>query len=218
MFTGIIEEVGSIERIVGGSQASTLTIRASKVLESVQLGDSISVNGVCLTVTSFQETRFTVDVMPETMKHTNLGALGCGDAVNLERALAVGSRLGGHLVSGHVDGTGRIAGRLQNANAVVFCIEADSALLRYMIPRGSVTIDGISLTITEVREQEFCVSIIPHTLENTCLRQKQAGDEVNLECDLIGKYVERLLDVRANQSRQAGKSRLTADFLREHGF
>lgn len=219
MFTGIIEEVGSIERIVGGSQPSMLTIRASKVLEGVQLGDSISVNGVCLTVTSFQDTRFTVDVMPETLKHTNLASLERGSLVNLERALAVGSRLGGHLVSGHVDGTGRIVSRTQHANAVLFRVAAGSHLLRYMIPRGSVTIDGISLTITDVSEQEFCVSIIPHTLEMTCFKQKQAGDVVNLESDLIGKYVERLLTVRAGEPKQmSNSSRLTADFLREHGF
>ncbi|MGO0059670.1 riboflavin synthase [Brevibacillus fluminis] len=218
MFTGIIEEVGSIERVAGGSRASTLTIRAQTVLADVRLGDSIAVNGVCLTVTSFQETRFTVDVMPETLKHTNLGALGTGSPVNLERALAVGSRLGGHLVSGHVDGTGRIVSRSQNANAVLFRVEASDDLLRYMIPRGSVTIDGISLTITEVNDQDFCVSIIPHTLEMTCLRQKQAGDEVNLECDLIGKYVERLLGVRAEKPGQGKSTGLTAEFLREHGF
>lgn len=218
MFTGIVEEMGSIERIVGGSQASIVTIRASKVLTDAHLGDSIAVNGVCLTVTSFSGDRFTVDVMPETMRNTNLGSLKRGDQVNLERALAVGSRLGGHLVSGHVDGTGSIVERRKHANAVLFRIQTDAALLRYMIPRGSVTIDGISLTLVEVNEHDFSVSIIPHTLEHTCLDDKMQGDTVNLECDLIGKYVERLLSVRVEQPGEKGQSRLTADFLREHGF
>jgi riboflavin synthase len=219
MFTGLVEEVGILAGIAGGSRACTLTIQAAKVLEGVQLGDSIAVNGVCLTVTSFSARHFTVDVMPETLKKTNLGKLAPGQAVNLERAMALGDRFGGHIVSGHVDGTGIVLSRKNDANAVLFRIETGASLLRYMVPRGSVTVDGISLTIVDVWESGFSVSIIPHTLAHTSLRERHPGDRVNLECDIIAKYVERLLDGYPRPERDQGRAdRIGIDFLRQHGF
>lgn len=218
MFTGIIEELGRIARIDVGSQSGKLFIEARAVLQDVRLGDSIAVNGVCLTVTSFTESGFTADVMPETLKNTNLGSLKQGDVVNLERAMAMGDRFGGHLVSGHVDGTGLIVSREPYANAVLFRISAAADLLRYMVPRGSVAVDGISLTITDVRRDSFSLSIIPHTLSHTNLQRKRVGDTVNLECDLIAKYVDRLLAWRRGEEAEADGSRINQDFLRQHGF
>lgn len=216
MFTGLVEEKGFLEEIRGSSLASKLTIRAKKVLEGVQLGDSITVNGVCLTVTSFSAHNFTADVMPETMKKTNLGLLKRGEALNLERAMSLGDRFGGHIVSGHVDGTGEIIVREKYENAVLFRIKSQPELLKYMIPRGSVCVDGISLTITEVTDSFFSISIIPHTLAHTNLESKSAGDIVNLECDVIGKYVERLLLGQADTNHRP--SLMGLDYLREHGF
>jgi riboflavin synthase len=219
MFTGIVEERGVLEKVTGSSVASRLWIKANKVLEGVQLGDSIAVNGVCLTVTSFSSTHFTADVMPETMKKTSLGGLKRGEVLNLERAMRLGDRFGGHIVTGHVDGTGEIASREPHANAVLFRIKTEAELLRYMVPRGSVTVDGISLTLVDVGDNDFAISIIPHTLAHTNLQVKRPGDVVNLECDVIGKYVERLMiggrTGRAESSQPAG---LDLDFLRENGF
>ncbi|HZG15509.1 MAG TPA: riboflavin synthase [Candidatus Bathyarchaeia archaeon] len=217
MFTGIVEEIGTLAEIKGGQQASQLTIRAKKVLEDVQLGDSISVNGVCLTVTSFTARQFSVDVMPETLKKTNLSELQHGHPVNLERAMAMGGRFGGHIVSGHVDGTGTVISRETYANAVLFRIQASPELLRYMVPRGSITVDGVSLTIVDVWEQGFSISLIPHTLAHTSIRERKAGDRVNLECDIIGKYVERLLHFPAH-ARSEQSSKLDMDYLKLHGF
>lgn len=219
MFTGIVEELGTILRVEGGGLSSKLHIQAQKVLEGVHLGDSIAVNGVCLTVTSFSASQFTADVMPETLKKTSLCQVKKGDAVNLERAMAMGDRFGGHIVSGHVDGTGTVVSRENYANAVLFRIKAPGELLKYMIPRGSITVDGISLTLVDVTSEGFSISIIPHTLEHTNLRDKFAGDIVNLECDIIGKYVERLM--YGNQGAGAnGKpsSSINIDFLRDNGF
>jgi riboflavin synthase len=216
VFTGIVEELGVLEERKVSSFSGQLAIKAKKVLEGVQLGDSIAVNGVCLTVTSYTANRFTADVMPETLKKTNLGQLKRGEALNLERAMRLGDRFGGHIVSGHVDGTGEIVSREAYANAVLFRIKADAGLLKYMIPRGSVCVDGISLTIVDVSETGFSVSLIPHTLAHTNLSGKGRGDIVNLECDVIGKYVERLLTRPAGQ--QPGSSGLALEYLREHGF
>lgn len=216
MFTGLVEEKGCLEEIRASSMSSILTIRAKQVLEGVQLGDSIAVNGVCLTVTSFSENRFTCDVMPETMKKTNLGKLARGEVLNLERAMKIGDRFGGHIVSGHVDGTGEIISRETYENAVLFQIKAKPELLRYMIPRGSVCIDGISLTIIDVTDSSFSISIIPHTLAHTNLEGKRAGAIVNLECDVIGKYVERLLAGGAKAKQRP--SSVGLEYLREHGF
>ncbi|NOU97610.1 riboflavin synthase [Paenibacillus sp. LMG 31456] len=219
MFTGIIEEIGTMRRITKQGQAMVLTVGAKRILEDVHLGDSISVNGVCLTVIQFDETSITVDVMPETFRRTSLQKLHIGDRVNLERAMASGGRFGGHIVQGHVDSTGIITGRTPEENAVVFQIEPeDTAILKYMIPHGSITIDGISLTLVHVSEQRFTVSIIPHTLAQTVLQTKQPGDQVNLEADVLGKYVEKLLNFRSGGETVKRQSTLTEAFLADNGF
>ena len=195
MFTGIIEEIGRVVAIRRqGAHAMEMTIGAQRVLEGVQLGDSIAVNGVCLTVTRFEAGRsFAVDVMPETMKSTNLGQLAPGSPVNLERAMTPSSRFGGHFVSGHVDATGRVVARTPVANAVVFEFAADASFLEQLVPKGSVAVDGISLTVVDVHNDRFSVSIIPHTLTQTVLQYKRVGDTVNLESDMLGKYVRQYL-------------------------
>lgn len=218
MFTGIVEEIGTLAEIKGGKLASQLTIRAKKVLEDVNLGDSISVNGVCLTVTSFNHHQFTVDVMPETLKKTSLSQLLHKDPVNLERAMAMGKRFGGHIVSGHVDGTGKVISRESYANAVLFRIETSADLLKYMVPRGSITVDGVSLTIVDVWDRGFSISLIPHTLAHTSMRERKSGDRVNLECDMIGKYVERLLLFPSASPQEARERKIDVDYLQLHGF
>lgn len=205
MFTGLVEEVGVLSSITGNEQASRLVIRAERVLDGVQVGDSIAVNGICLTVTSYTANHFSVDVMPETMNKTNLRQLRPGQRVNLERAMRLGDRFGGHIVSGHVDGTGTILSRQPHANAVLFRIETKPDVLKYIIPRGSICIDGISLTVVDVDETSFSVSIIPHTLAATSLQERRPGDSVNLEADVIGKYVERLLGFRS-AAREIGQA------------
>ncbi|PPA86113.1 riboflavin synthase [Brevibacillus laterosporus] len=223
MFTGIIEEMGTINGILTSQKAGSLHIKASLVVEESKLGDSIAVNGVCLTVTEFTGNGFVVDVMPETLKRTTLSELRNGDPVNLERAMSLGDRLGGHLVSGHVDGTGRIISKRQNENAILFEIEAGADIKRYLIPRGSITVDGISLTVVDIKANSFFISIIPHTATVTTLGKKQVGDYVNLENDVIGKYVERLLAPQGdlfNSLHPAGTKQqsVTESFLRDNGF
>lgn len=213
MFTGLIEEVGTVEDIVSGGKSGTMKIGCSKVIEGVKLGDSISVNGICLTVVRFDDKSFTVDFMPETLKVTNLGKLGRGSKVNLERALMVGDRLGGHIVSGHVDGTGKLTAFKERENATEVWVEADKGLLKYIIKKGSIAIDGASLTVAEVSRNGFMVSIIPHTGKETTLLRKKAGDSVNLECDSVGKYIERLMEFK-----ETDKEKLSVDFLNRNGF
>ncbi|WP_029319881.1 riboflavin synthase [Butyrivibrio sp. AE3004] len=193
MFTGIIEEIGKIRAVSRGSAKSQLVVGARKVLEDVHLGDSIAVNGVCLTVISFDKESFTVDVMNETYLRSSLGNLRIGNEVNLERAMAAGGRFGGHIVSGHIDGTGRIKGTRKDGNAVWYEIIADNSILKGIVEKGSIAIDGISLTVAAVTPISFSVSIIPHTLEQTILKDKRAGSTVNLENDIIGKYVQAFL-------------------------
>lgn len=193
MFTGIIEEVGKVKSIKPGASSFTLEVEAEKVLEGTQVGDSIATNGVCLTVTRLTGSGFTADVMPETVRRTSLGKLQAGSSVNLERALQLSSRLGGHLVSGHIDGTGRVEVLRQDDNAVWMTIACDSCLLRYIIEKGSITIQGVSLTVAGVDAHSFSVSLIPHTQEVTTLHTLKVGDLVNLENDIIAKYVEKLL-------------------------
>lgn len=193
MFTGIIEEVGRVQSIRRESAGAVLTISASKVLEDVHLGDSIAVCGVCLTVTSFTSGAFTADVMHETLMRSALGSLRPGSPVNLERAMAANGRFGGHIVSGHIDGTGKITRIHPDGHAVWYTISAAPALLRYVVEKGSIAIDGISLTVARVTAQDFSVSIIPHTQDQTTLSARRVGDTVNLETDCIGKYVEKLL-------------------------
>ncbi|MBD8497677.1 riboflavin synthase [Paenibacillus arenosi] len=228
MFTGLVEEVGTLHSISKQGEAMVLCIRAGKVIEGVRLGDSISVNGVCLTVTAFSSTSFHADVMPQTYRHTSLKQLRPGASVNLERAMAANSRFGGHIVQGHVDGTAIIVNRIVDSNAVVFEFQLEHPSIgRYMIPKGSIAIDGISLTLIQVEESNFAVSIIPHTLSQTSLTHKNIGDTVNVECDVLGKYVERLLgftskaerdiDTRLTQS-SSKSSKITESFLTEHGF
>jgi riboflavin synthase len=212
MFTGIIEEIGTMRLITRQGQAMVLNVQAKRILTDIHLGDSISVNGVCLTVIAFDSTSFTVDVMPETYRHTNIQKLQHGDRVNLERAMSAQGRFGGHIVQGHVDSAGRIISRAADQNAIAFTIEPDDpAILKYIIPRGSITLDGISLTVIRVTEGAFAVSIIPHTLAQTILYDKHPGASVNIECDLLGKYVERLLQFQ-------GKTSITQAYLTEHGF
>lgn len=213
MFTGLIEEVGSVEDIVSGGKSGTMKIGCSKVLEGVKLGDSISVNGICLTVVRFDDKSFTVDFMPETLKVTNLGKLGRGSKVNLERALMVGDRLGGHIVSGHVDGTGKLTALKERENATEVWVEADRRLLKYIIKKGSIAIDGASLTVAEVSRNAFMVSIIPHTGKETTLLRKKVGEYINLECDSVGKYIERLMEFK-----ETDKEKLSVDFLNRNGF
>ena len=206
MFTGIIEEIGTIRGIKRGNRSVVLEVQAKKVLEDLHVGDSIATNGVCLTVISFANGSFCVDVMPETMSRSNLGELHVGDRVNLERALTLNGRLGGHIVSGHVDGLGKIVGRERDENAIWITISAPAELLRYIVDKGSITIDGISLTVVAVTDTGFTVSIIPHTQDETTL---------NLENDVIAKYVEKLMRPAAPVEPKGG---LTLDFLLANGF
>ncbi|BBI33145.1 riboflavin synthase [Cohnella abietis] len=220
MFTGLIEEMGTLRSVQRRGEAMILSISASEVLTDVKMGDSIAVNGVCLTVVDFDRSTFSVDVMPETYRLTNLHSIQPGSALNLERAMKVGGRFGGHLVQGHVDGTGTIRDRAVEANAVVYRIEPkDSELLRHVVQQGSVTLDGISLTVVSVDRSasQFTVSIIPHTLKETVLQHKHSGDTINIECDILGKYVDHLLSMREGQpaSRSGG---LTESVLRDNGF
>lgn len=215
MFTGIIEEIGTIKGIKRGNRSVVLEVKAKKVLEDLKVGDSIATNGVCLTVTSFSGGSFCADVMPETMQRSNLGGLHAGDPVNLERALSLNGRLGGHIVSGHVDGMGKIVGREKDENAIWVMIATSADLLRYIVEKGSITIDGISLTVVAVTDSGFTVSIIPHTQDETTLVKKQVGDDVNLENDVIAKYVEKLMRPAAPAEPKGG---LTLDFLLANGF
>jgi len=217
MFTGLIEEIGHVQHVSSKGEAMVLTIRAQKVLEQVKLGDSIAVNGVCLTVTSFNGSSFSADVMPETYRRSSLSSLKTGSTVNLERAMQLGARLGGHIVQGHVDGLAVIAATYEDANAVVYELELQhTEQLRYIIPKGSIAIDGISLTVVNVKDNNVAVSIIPHTLAETALQYRKPGDLVNIECDLIGKYVEHLLSFQSGTREK--KSNITTSFLQEHGF
>ncbi|OEH93653.1 riboflavin synthase [Bacillus solimangrovi] len=217
MFTGIVEEIGSIVKMNRTKDAIVMTIGAKTILEDVNLGDSIAVNGVCLTVTSFSEKSFTVDVMPETVKSTSLNAIKEGSTVNLERAMAAGGRFGGHFVSGHVDGTGKIRSRKAKANAIYYEIEVPNEILRYIVLKGSVAVDGTSLTVFGTSAQTFTVSLIPHTLEETILGSKVIGDIVNIECDMLAKYIERFLEQRM-VSTTSSQSNLSEHFLKEHGY
>lgn len=215
MFTGIVEEIGTVQSVLKGVKSAKIVIRAQKVLEDVKLGDSISTNGVCLTVTDFTSHSFAVDVMAETMARSNLKSLVPGSKVNLERALRLGDRLGGHLVSGHIDGVGIIKDFEKEDNAVWVSVGAPPEILKYVIYKGSIAIDGISLTVAYVDGHVLKVSVIPHTREVTTLLTKSIGDEVNLECDMIGKYIEKFLTF---QGPAAPASRINLDFLAQHGF
>ena len=218
MFTGIIEEIGKIKEITRQSRSIRLIVSCSKVLEDSRLGDSIAVNGICLTIADLVSGGFAADVMPETVRRTGLQQLRSGDPVNLERAMQLGGRLGGHLVSGHIDGTGVLSRRTADDNAILLTITADSSMLRYVIQKGSVTLDGVSLTVVNVDRQSLQVSLIPHTAGQTILGSLQPGDSVNIECDLVGKYVEKLLAGRDKPVGSGEPASLSLSFLEEHGF
>lgn len=227
MFTGIIEEIGTVSRVLPGAQAGSIGIAAREVVSDARIGDSIAVSGVCLTVTSFSADGFAADVMPETLARSNLGRLRAGDAVNLERAMPANGRFGGHIVSGHIDGMGEVVEARPDGNAVRLRIRAASEICALIVEKGSIAIDGVSLTVTDAGDQTFGVSIIPHTGAATTLLRKRAGDVVNLENDIVGKYVERLLARGAARGRSngeeeraahAGTSGITLDFLARNGF
>lgn len=209
MFTGIIEETGVIRAVQRGAKSAVLTVEAKKILEDVHIGDSIATNGVCLTVTSVRGSCFTADVMNETLRRSSLGDLTPGSRVNLERAMAVNGRFGGHIVSGHIDGTGTVVSVRRDDIAVWYTIRTAPQLMRYIVEKGSIAIDGISLTVAAVETDRFSVSVIPHTAQETTLSEKRPGVTVNLENDVIGKYVEKLMQ------KDSG---VTLEFLAQNGF
>lgn len=215
MFTGIVEEIGTIEGIRKGSKSSKLIIGCKKVLRDTNLGDSISTNGVCLTVTNINSNTFEADVMAETLRKSDLGSLDIGSKVNLERALRFKDRLGGHIVSGHIDSIGEIVSKTREDNSVWITIKAPYDILKYVVYKGSIAIDGISLTVAYVDDEVFKVSIIPHTGDETTLLTKDIEEKVNLECDVIGKYVEKLLGLSNKKKKE---SSISEDFLKQHGF
>lgn len=221
MFTGLIEEVGVLRGVSTGGEVMVLKIGASVIMDDLKIGDSVSVNGVCLTATTVGDHTFTVDVMPQTYRNTNLKELRAGSKMNLERAMASGGRFGGHIVQGHADGTGVIKSVKRDQNAVVFEVSPDhKSLFKYIIPKGSITIDGISLTVVNTSASSFTVSIIPHTLGETVLEHKRGGDSVNIECDVLGKYVDHLLHYRSSAPDEDDKasSGISRDFLAANGF
>lgn len=217
MFTGIVEEKGKVSHMQLGGESGVIAVKARKVLEGTKIGDSIAVNGVCLTVTSLQPDGFTADVMAETIRRSSLGSCKAGSQVNLERAMAADGRFGGHIVSGHIDGTGVIKSMIREENAIWVRIETSKDILHLIVEKGSICIDGISLTVAKLDESSFAVSVIPHTREETTLLGKNAGDIVNLENDVIGKYVERLLGIKTSKPEKQ-ESKITMEFLETFGF
>ena len=215
MFTGIVEEIGTIEGISINGSSNVIQISANKVLEGTVIGDSIAVNGVCLTVTDISNNSFNADIMPETLNRTYMKNLHKGDKVNLERAMLIGSRFGGHVVSGHIDGIGKITDIASNDNAVWYTIESSREILYYIVEKGSVALDGISLTVAYVDDRCFKVSIIPHTRSQTILGYKRIGDFINIENDIYGKYINKFW---TEQQKVEKKSNITEEFLRENGF
>ena len=211
MFTGIVEEIGTVATIQRGQYSAVLKVHAQTVLEDTKIGDSIAVNGVCLTVTNLFTNSFTADVMHETFTRSNVSRFCTGTRVNLERAMAAGGRFGGHIMTGHIDGMGTVMGIREDENARWYEIAAPPAIMRFIVEKGSVGVDGISLTVAAVEEERFLVSVIPHTAKHTTLSEKKRGDLVNLENDCIGKYVEKLL-------KTTGESKVTKHFLAENGF
>lgn len=217
MFTGLVEEIGKIKKITKTKQAVYFTIEATKVIQDAKVGDSISTNGVCLTVTAFHSNSFEVYAMPETIRITNLGQLKQGDSVNLERALQLSSRLGGHIVSGHCDGTGKIVRMNKEEQAITLHIKADESLLQYITFKGSIAIDGVSLTIMDKQDDFFGIAIIPHTQQETTLTRKKVGDTVNLECDIFAKYIYQFL-TNKHTDESIKEQKIDEDFLMRCGF
>lgn len=215
MFTGIVEEIGKIQNVKKHVKSSVFTIEGNKIFEDINIGDSISVNGVCLTVTTFSNNTFTADVMNETISRSSLGQLKNGSSVNLERAMSASGRFGGHIVSGHIDGIGKIIKIEKDDNAIWYTIAVKDNLMKYIVEKGSISIDGISLTIAKVAVNDFSISIIPHTVQETILSHRSVGDIVNIENDVIGKYVEKLITCEKNKKVE---SNITMDFLIKNGF
>ena len=217
MFTGIIEELGTVKAVKKGAKSAELSIEGRKIFDDIHLGDSVAVNGVCLTVTEYSGNIFKADVMNETLMRSSLGSLKTGSKVNLERAMAANGRFGGHIVSGHIDGTGIISDLTKDDIAVWVTIKTTPEILRLIVEKGSIAIDGISLTVARVSETDFAVSIIPHTGANTTLLMKNKGDVVNLENDITGKYIEKLLGLTKEQETKS-ESKITRKFLTKYGF
>lgn len=218
MFTGIVEELGTVVSISHGAKAAKMTLQGNLIFEDMHIGDSIAVNGVCLTVTEKTSNTFAVDVMPETIRRSSLGALSKGCKVNMERAMAANGRFGGHIVSGHIDGTGQIESFVKEDNAVWVTVKTPAKLLRYIIEKGSIAIDGVSLTVAYVDDTCFKVSLIPHTAAHTTLLSKKAGDIVNLENDIVGKYIDKLMHYETGVEEETTKSGISMDFLAKNGF
>ena len=217
MFTGIIEEIGIVKSV----KSKVITIEANKIFDDLKLGDSVAVNGTCLTISSFSNKIFNADITTETLSRTNLGDLKSGFKVNLERALTSNGRLGGHIVSGHIDGVGIIKNISKSENDIILKIEVSANLMKYIIEKGSVAVDGISLTVAKVdsNKNNFSVAIIPHTLKETVLYYKKSGDKVNIENDIIGKYVEKLLTFNnCNNEKNNKNSNINMEFLIKNGF
>jgi len=214
VFSGIVEVLGDVRSMASGDSGARISIEAGALVEGVKLGDSIAINGACMTVVAFGNSMFEADISPESLRMTNLGDLKAGDKVNLEKALALGDRLGGHMVTGHIDGMGKIRDRKADGDSIWLTVEAPPDVMRYVVFKGSIAVDGISLTVATCDEYSFSIAIIPHTSEHTTLTAKRDGAVVNLEADLIGKYVEKLLLPHA-QARAGGVS---MDKLKEHGY
>ena len=215
MFTGIIEETGTVQEVKRGAKSSAITIKGDVIFGDMKLGDSVAVDGVCLTVSFFSGKTFTADVMRETLERSAIGSLKSGSSVNLERAMPADGRFGGHIVSGHIDGTGVISEIKKDDNAILYTIKAPEMITKYIVEKGSVAIDGISLTVTFVTKDSFGVSIIPHTAKATTLSLKKPGDEVNLENDIVGKYIEKLMGY---QNAEKVKSGVTKELLTKYGY
>ena len=217
IFTGIIEELGVVKSIAINGASGCITIKARKVLEGTKLGDSIAVNGTCLTVTSINSDGFSADVMAETVRRTSLSQVGKGDKVNLERAMTLNGRFGGHIVSGHIDGTGTITKYKKEENAIWVTIKVPEEILDLIVEKGSICIDGISLTVATVSDRDFQVSIIPHTAKETTLIQKKVGSLVNLENDIVGKYIKKFMENK-QESQSKRESGLTMEMLEKYGI
>jgi riboflavin synthase len=220
LFTGLIEEVGEVNSILKSTKSAQISIYANDILNDVKIGDSIAVNGVCVTVTDFYSNKFSADIMPETLRRSNLGSLKRGSKVNLERAVCAGERFGGHIVSGHIDETGKVKSIEKEDTAAWITIEASSNILKYVVLKGSITLDGVSLTVADAGSDYFKVSIIPHTKEETTLLSKNVGNEINIECDIIAKYLEKLFkfDDKDNDKSKANESGISESMLRKAGF
>lgn len=221
MFTGIVEEIGTVKQIVRGKHSAVLVIHAKKVVQDTKVGDSIAVNGICLTVTELSADGFAADVMHETLNRSSLSGITTGRHVNLERAMPVNGRFGGHIVTGHVDGVGTVSRIRRDDTAIWYTVQAEPALLRYIVEKGSVAIDGVSLTVAALTRTDFSISAIPHTVSETVLQERKEGDLVNLETDIIAKYLEKLFYPTAEQASDKGRrkeSRITKEFLSQYGY